>query len=318
MVAVRNFILAGDAGPIGYDLDGVCTCQDAGESCLPPVAASVHCDDRQGRDLGGNFVFGEFFQTFLASTPLGSIDDRIDAGLFSFLMSVRHYGEGNVSNVSFDIFPGSGLFEFVDAGDGGTTAKTRSPSWDGNDLWAIDCNQASAPCPNRVDLAEAGPLSSSFADRRAFVVDGGTLVAHLPSLVLGFGFSDMRLTNAIITANVTHDERGYELDGQIVGRAGLHDMFRTLAAFHQGSSHEAGTYYCGDNTLFAPLRQQLCNALDISSDPSNDRKGKLCDAISVAIPFRAFPAKIGYQLNNGEIPRGCDGGAALEDDCTKQ
>jgi hypothetical protein len=310
--------------PLGFDLDGVCTCHDAGpgreagpEACRPPQAAT-HCDDDNGRDFSGDQFLGEYLEQLLVNTTdQGDVDTRIDAGILSFIFEVKGYAGRDGQNVSFGLYDSSGLYEAVDGGPdaSGPIIKTRSPSWDGGDGWALDCAQSEATCPDTGDISH-GDVSPGFVDRAAYV-NGGQLVAHLPVVVLGLGFTDLRITNALVVAKVVPVSGGYGLDGQIAGRIALHDMFRTVAAVHQGARTD-NKYYCGRLPSFVTgVRPVICAALDLPSEPRLDGTGTTCDAVSIAIAFTAFPAKIQYRLDRDPIPRGCEGDAAIPDDCTQ-
>jgi hypothetical protein len=330
LVAIRTFEFQGNDATFGYNLDGVCTCDDAGlanigvgPSCKPPfpgVQQSATCDAPGGRDLGGIKGIGPYFQEALAGAGSGNgLDDRIATGQVSFLFRVRNLPDGNNgSGVGVEFFNASGLFEKLGAPQAdGSTLGNVAPKWDGTDSWAINCTQSGAACASKYELPDAGAVASAYLDRNAYVRDG-QLVAHFLTLLLDFNYTDILLTNAVMVAKVTNDPDagGRGLVGQIAARLPLRELFKSLAAVTIGGKNNA-EYVCGNSLAFTTARPQICQSLDLMADPSQDNADPLqnCNALGVAFEFTASPAQFAYHVDPGPYVRACDGGN-LTDDCS--
>jgi hypothetical protein len=310
--AFQTLELFGFDASVGYDLDGVCTCQGGGpESCVPFMHGDEHCDLPGGQDIEGYASFGLLIEQVLSLSNFHDIDARIQAGHLTYLLQIANYnGEPDDTNVFVGFLDSSGLLYPDDDGGIGTA----KPSWDGGDRWAVDCALSGADCSG-VDsgdwLADSGVVPLTAVDRQAYVT-GGVLVAHLP-VVLGLGITTIPIL-AVVTARMTSLEGGgYRLDGQIAGRVATHDVFAAIARVHDPDPANAGQLLCGPDTTFQTFKPSICNQADINQDPSNDNRGAPCDALSFAGPFTALPAAIGYRIDHTQTPLGCDGAI---DDCT--
>jgi hypothetical protein len=316
-VAVKTLDIATTAtsDQVGYDLDGVCTGPDGGgESCVPPVPGELHVDGVGGRDVASK-LFGELIAGYYNSTPQGDINARIANGAFSLLVEVRHYnGAADQKELSVGIYDSNGVW--VLASDGG--AIRSSPSWDGGDLWTVDCATSRATCqaPNG-GLTAGTSLTSGFFDENAYVANN-MLVAHFPVIVVDGGLTRFTVTNATLVATIKPAPGGYALDGQLTGVMTTRDAMLSASKL---DSPNPGGFLCGDDPTFRQtLRKNICQTADIAasdvilgSDNGPRNPSAPCDALSLAWPFTAFPAGISARLDRPPFEPGCDGSV---DDCT--
>jgi hypothetical protein len=306
LFAVQSMGFAQDAGPaVGYDLDRTCTCQPGqGPSCTPPIPSAVEgalCDGPGGRDVAGTAALGDLLEAALVQTPLGDVNQRIQAGYLSYLIQVKHYRRGGpASHVFVSMYNSSGLLVADDAGKG----IRQVPSWDGGEEWALDCALSMATgCPNSGPVGDAAVIPGYF-DTDAYVTSDNVAVAHISPLVISVGLTTLRFTDVVVTAKITTAPDGTptRLDGQIAGRFALRDIFQTLATMKDGF----GGYLCGGSTSYQTFRHKVCQDLDIASDPANDSRGGTCDAMSMAMPFTAVPARMGLRVDHPPVPPGCE------------
>jgi hypothetical protein len=320
-LALRSFGLGNaDAGPdVGYDLDETCTglvdASNAVRSCIPTTKEFV--DRSGGRDIEGNERLGTTLNNAFSATGFGTVDNRIADGKNSYLIEVRDYnGEANDDQVYVSVYNSAGLGV---PDDGGVKVlHTHAPSWDGEDPWSLDCIHAFA-CPKVPPdastewLGDAGPeaVVSLYADPKAYVRDH-VLVAHIPVLVIAVGSAYLRVRGAIITGALEKGPGGYAITkGQLAGRVATRDIFDMLATIRIEIGANV-SYLCGDNPGFLDYRAQICTSADINAD-GYDKQEKPCNALSVAVPFTAGEAKLGFRFDQDDPVRGCP---ATNDECT--
>jgi hypothetical protein len=312
VAAVRTFTLTDAGSDLGFDLDHNCTCDSGVTSCGPP-GGTEYCDLPGGRDIEGNKVIGTALDTALASNGFGTIDSRIGMGLAGYLVELKDYnGEANDDQVYLDMFDSSGLGapSTTNVGD----FDFHPPAWDGNDAWSVDCGLSVATCPPRARalwVGDAG-ITSAYFDSQAYVTDN-MLVARPKIIRLAVASTSLAVTDTLIVAKLTPALGSFRLDGQVAGRVTTKAIFEMLATVHLGEA-DAGKYLCPGQPDLEQFRQSLCNSADIAASSAFDNQGKPCEALSISVPFTAFPAKIGYQYDRPSAPSGCPNGIA---DCSK-
>jgi hypothetical protein len=265
----------GGTAPIGYDLDGVCTCPEP-SSCLRPLGAKPVCDepDSGGIDLGGT----EFLEQAL-SVAGGSVRTtaQINRGDRGLLFRLKNYnGTADDKRVEFAIFLSGG-------NEGAQSGTPMIPKRDGTDAWTVD--------PKSLFGGVGPPYRPLYVDPDAYVSEG-TLVASI-KFPLSLSTVVMRLEAATLTAKVTRVGTGYRLDeGHVVGRWATRDLLTALDTIADPTG-APGTGLCGDSGLYQQLKENICGAVDITADPLLDNKGAFCNALAVRVLFTAGPAKLG-------------------------
>lgn len=274
-----------NGGLLGLDLDGKCTCDDDGPSCLPPsYAKESNCDGPGGRDNALAKVF-EFLAVLIGDT-IGSpsLSDGANGGKWSMVFRVEGYnGQADDDEVRLSVFPSPGT-------EGAVT-----PTWTGNDAFRV-ASTSIAP-------GGTGVQDPAFVDPKAYVV-GNVLVASLPqsALVLPTGASEVAvdITAGLVMAEIVPMGSSYGLrKGLIAGRWRNDDVFRTLSRFRDGS----GAPICMGQLLYGTVKGKLCGYTDILSSlgsPTDE-----CDAISAGIGFEADPAALGSVDPPPEPANGC-------------
>ncbi len=296
----------GDAGAssdlrIGYDLDKVYTCCDAGpESCKAATTGSTHCDDPMGRDNSGAHLIGTLAAVDPSQFNTGTISERIANGTYSILLQVLHYnGQANDDQVTVALYGSLGVES--DAG----------ARWDGTDSWSID--------DAFVVEADATPLLPNHIDGNAYVTDG-TLVSHV-NFPISLGNSStttftISLTAGVITGQIVPAPGGsFALaGGTIAGRWNVAQLLQSLQTVVVGT-----TPLCpgmGSN-VYSFVKGEICQYADIMTDPMADLKGSTCDALSLGVGFTADPALLGGVQPSAIRSSLCPPTDAAPDDCTK-
>jgi hypothetical protein len=279
---------APDGNPLGYDLDGVCTCPG------PPSCSSTsrNCDEPGGRDVAGN-VFLSQIDGYLGSAG-GTLAERIASGKMTTILWLTSYNGGrDDSLVGLSLISSPGL----DAPDGG------KPGWNGHDVWNVDVRSVGGY------VADAdGGFSYVAMSTASGYVTGGVLVATVPSFELGAGVGRLTVNDAVFTATITAVAGGgYTLEGQVAGRVAAGALFGLLGSVPD-PAHD-GQYLCGTNATFQTLRTAVCDGEDIMSDPALDSTAAaVCDAVSFAASFTAVSAGLGAPVTASYPDPGCDGG----------
>jgi hypothetical protein len=283
----------------GYDLDHVATCcQAAPESCVSGTA-TAHCDGDGGIDNSG----GQFVADIQKVAPAFSdteVSQHFETGLYTVLFQVQHYnGTANDTQVTVGVLASHGI-------DGPPDAAT-PPKWDGTDTWTVDSDDVFDP--------SARPITPGRFDSHAYVA-GGVLVGAVdfPMSLGASGGSRLvvSLTGTVVTANVVAGGGGtFRFEGaQVAGRWSTHAFLAELP-----SIYAFGAFICRSTNTYATLKPLICKAADVTGDPSLDRTGATCDALSLAFGFTAFPAQFGRVLPPAPRPQNCPD--AGPDDCAR-
>jgi hypothetical protein len=76
---------------------------------------------------------------------------------------------------------------------------------------------------------------------------------------------------------------------------------------------------CRGTTTYSFIKQQICQHADIMTDPTLDKTGATCDALSIGFSFTADPALMGEVIAPTSNAQLCDGGdddALAPDNCS--
>jgi hypothetical protein len=251
--------------PLGFDLDGLCTCPDPA-ACVGQ-RADMPCDTDAGIDNAGDGLF-----RLLAGQGL-PLDDTglrtgITAGQYGLVLRLTGYsGDASDPSVGVAFFNAVGV-----NGDGGV------PREDGRDDWVIDEESL-------IDQKfPAFIATSAYVSDRVLVAEFVRLVvrARVPTGNSSWGLIELELRDAHVVASLgVPGNGGVPLsDGQIVGRM-------PLASFlAQGMRSGA----CLDSGLYQAVKPIVCAARDLPLDPAKDGRDTPCEALSSAFGFDAIAA----------------------------
>lgn len=299
VVALRSIDLGEgiNAGKIGLDLDGACTCPGVPLCTEPAWASGDHCDGELGRDNAAAQAFAAINDQVPGTISSGVLRAQINKGEWSLLLRVRGYdGSPDDGAVEVDVYPTTGL-----AGQGVT------PAWDGNDAWPIA----------DTGLVDGQSLDQPIAvDTKAYV-SGGVLVAHPKSTSVLFVGALLRLRVQLSSVTISGrivpgDAGGLQIsEGLIAGVWTLSDLFKGLSDLR----YEGGKALCRDSGVYLQIRDTLCSVTDISSATAIT---ELCDALSFGMSFEASPVKLGMVVPVPPLPgKPCsaDAGDPKDDFC---
>ena len=294
----------GSPPPIGYDLDHVFTCCEAGpESCKAAKTGATHCDEPEGRDNSGEQLLASL--AALPSSPFNAstINQRLQQGVYSIILQIAHYnGQPNDTQVTAALYGSLGIQAVGDAAP-------PLAAWDGGDVWTLDSNF--------VVQADASPVLPTHFDSTAYVTNG-TLVMHV-NFPISLGTSStgslaISLTAGVITGTIQPVGGTYRIgDGIIAGRWNVSDLLDSIQYLSF-----SGTEICRGYSNYTFIKSLICQYADIMTDPTLDKTGTTCDALSIGMAFTTDPANMGSALEPPAKVSGCDAGPdAGPDDCTQ-
>jgi hypothetical protein len=289
---------AGTAGLVGYDLDKVYTCCEAGpESCGAAVTGATHCDESSGRDNAGGDLISSLALVDPSQFSTATISQRLQVGTYSILLQIQHYnGQANDTQVTASLYGSIGVES--DAG----------ALWNGTDQWIIDDSFVVSP--------DASPLVPVDFDTAAYVADG-TLVIHV-TFPISLGNSNtstftINLTAGVITGNIVSAGNGtYSLTGgNIAGRWNITQLLSSLQTVYVTGLGPV----CPGSSTYNFVKSEICKYADIMTDPTKDLSGATCDALSLGIGFTADPALLG-DVGAGAVKMALCPGDSGPDECT--
>lgn len=283
VVALSTFTLADSKDPSrafadAYDLDGLCTCPGA-RACVPSTQAGV-CDLPRGVDNS----FGEFWLVVESVIEQGGTATRVGRGDEGLVVRIKNYND-----LPDDDLVEVAVFETFGAevrADGGTGTLKR----DGSDLWTIDSRS----------LLGGTPYLPVAVDTRAYVT-GGTVVAEVKAPIR-VGDVTFPISVGYFTAKIVKKGELYALENGVL--SGRFSASRFLTGLEAASSSTTGPL-CGENPIYKSVRDGVCRARDLPTDPTLDGKESPCDALSLAIGFAAEPAQLGRVMTAPTVPRPC-------------
>jgi hypothetical protein len=270
----------GAAESVGYNLDLVCTCPGP-QSCMVSNAQNTNCDD-PGSGVDNNVAK-------LVNGPakvdgldiVGNAQRSLAYARNGILFRLSQYnGMDDDSSVTLSIYASGG--PTTPTGDG-SAGNPVNPTFTKSDVWTVDTNSL----VNGADPSVYAALTTTSA-----YVTGGIMVARDLDFVLRLDTTILvSLANASITAKIVKQADGFHFeDGRIVGRWPVVQALRSLGTLTPPGMDSGRV--CDDPSSYAPFKQLLCNAADISST-GPDNAGRICDAISFGLRFTAVPATFG-------------------------
>ena len=324
IVAVKNSRLGerSESGSLlGFDLDGVCTCgPDATDAnrlgCIG--ADPKPCDLPGGIDNKAASI-----AVLVGTDPSGQaqLNAEFACGRNGFLLAVQGYnGLANDQSVAVGIVFSAGIQKPHDDADTpacpGDDAGivTYAPRWDGTDRWSTDTRS--------VVLGTRQPVTLL----RGWVHDWQIVVQleKTDTVALPVGPIIVEATQGIFTAHVEPlDATGQPIDptsnvpaslirltdGQFAGRVPVSALLQAVARVRR---KDTGTL-CPGNPIFDVVRKNVCDVVDVTTDPAVQFQNRPCDAISAAIGFRAEPARIEDGVNAiPQPPDPCDASVSCE------
>jgi hypothetical protein len=293
----------GGAPPLyGYDLDLIYTgCDGGAESCGAAVAGASHPDEAQGRDNSGGQLLAKLASFDPGQFNANTITQRLQNGVYSIVIALLHYnGQPNDTQVTAALYTSDGI-------QGVGDAAPPPAAWDGGDVWTIDSAS--------VLLADASPPVGNFSDGVAYVANG-VLVMHV-NFPISLGTSatgglSVSLTGGVVTGHIVPVGNGtYRIpDGIIAGRWNVTSLLTAVQSLNVG-----GLSLCPDGGLYTNIKTQICQYSDIMTSFADDRTGKTCDALSLALAFTADPAQIGDVVGKQLTASPC--GTTPPDSCSQ-
>ena len=304
VVAVRDESVTGtvDAGaPIGFDLDGVCTCfsdtttaHGASPSCTVPDGGSPACDGDGGVDRQISALLAAY------TVPSGS---GASAGPTFLLKVTKYNGRANDREVFVGLIPSPGIYDatgcVMDAGDG---VPPYRPTWQGCDKFALD-QSAVLPTTNEPLVYLPAYVTDHVlvvprADKPvSFVVGSATLVVSGAVMSIHLTAVDESMQPIVPPPDVGHL---FHFDGTVGGRVGTADAL--LAIANEQAVNDGGPL-CGFPNFFDTIKRSfVCPGADIAASPADDFKGAACDALSVAAAFTADPVQLGSSRKQPPLP----------------
>jgi hypothetical protein len=269
-----SFKFNGDDGrpSIGFDLDGTCTGEGEGLSCVePPWASADHTDGVAGIDNASAQVWA----------TVASDGGPCTLAPIEMIIRVRGYS-GAADDDQVEVSPYL-AFGLVARGDGGL-----DPVWDGKDQWRplpdslVPLGDPTAPTFNKDQ--------PRFTDKAAYV-SNWTLVAHFPD-ALGGTATVVPVKRVVIAGGlVPHGDAGsgWQLQGVVVGsRVAVPAAIPLWARLPLAGSSSP---LCSDKTSYELLKGQFCSYVDIAAD--TDSPTAPCNAFSAGFRGDAKQALLG-------------------------
>lgn len=292
--AVRDESVSGtiDGGaPIGFDLDGVCTCfpdtstaHGASPSCRPAEGGAPACDGDGGVDR----QISALLAAYTLPTRSGVL-----GGPTLLLKVAKYNGRANDSEVFVGFIASPGIFDRTGCGANDDAGAPYPPTWKGCDTFALD---ESSVLPS---TAEPLVYQPGYVTDHVLVVPPSA-----KPVVFVFGNTSLLVGGALIVARLTAVDaqqqpivpppdvgQRFHIEGTTGGRVSTTDGLRAIARAQAATD---GGPLCGFPNFFNSVKHGfICPGADITSSASDDFKGVDCDALSFAAAFTADPALLG-------------------------
>ena len=260
------------------NLDPTCTCPGPG-SCRAPDAAP--CDGEGGTDNAARDLLNALSSGITSEQELNA---GLAAGVSGAILRVQAWnGTAEDDTVVVSVYPALGV-----EGDAGLKL-------DGTDPWRVDrAWVADPPTP---------PFAPLRSAEQAWVTKGKLVAAfQSTTLIVGGAVYEggvqpplrLDLNGAFIVADLTPTS----MTGTLAGRWPVLTLLKSIEAFPDPFA--SGHFLCEMGAVYDVVRRTVCTDRDIGSVsnlPASD-----CDALSLAIGFKAHAAKI------TSVGDGIDGG----------
>lgn len=295
-LAVRTVdVIAKSGGSYrGFDLDGVCTCDErpgsargGGPSCTPKLR---QCDLDGGIDNKGAALFDKFAPT--GFSPNEAANNGISNGRRGLLLYIRNYnGKKNDRQVSVGVMISHGILD--GSGCGTSSGNDRSPpGWCGNDLWSYP-------------LAFVKPTTKEpLFQGNGYVNDGVLVFRSDEETSVFFGGTALSFGSPITSARIEKNQEGRWVlsDGLLSGRIPVTELLAATGTFGDPGGGSGGL--C-NSPVFAAVKKELCDSVDINSSNAFDFKEGNCDAVSTALAFTAEQASVGDEHTEPDEANPC-------------
>lgn len=283
----------------GLDLDIACTCPEP-ETCVSPDAGVARCDRDGGADNALGRMFAYLGSIFTSEFGPDFATTRIRKGGYSALVTIGGWNrEADDPKVVVAVYLSHG---FQDGIDGGTA----EPKFDGTDVWTVDPASVQNGDANiGIDCSESvNQCFPRYISSDAYV-RGGVLVASIEvpfAISTSAGRISLDLTDMKLVARLTGKGAGVRMEGELVGRWASDRVLTAL-----GKVPVDGVPLCEQPGFFEVAKEEICNAVDLAREASQDRTGKRCEAMSAAIHLTASPARLGRIYKGDEPAAPCVG-----------
>lgn len=268
---------AGTAEKLGFDLDGFCTCgTTTASSCVRPTDNPDTCDGDGGVDNAAAFLFQEASAFSIDLTD--DLRSDLGGGAHGVLLWVQDYnGEANDPLVRATVMIASGI-------EGGG-----KPDFDGGvaEQWTVLPEQTVQS--NDGFVPQPGLLVSGYVVDHKIVLQGAFKILLLAGLSID-------LAQAYLVGDLkptTLTPGGFYIEnGVISGRGPVDQVLRSI-----GGVQKNGHAMCEPENAFFynSLKDEVCRVRDVVKDPTRDRLGDPCNAVSIGFTFHTVPALIGSQ-----------------------
>jgi hypothetical protein len=301
-LALKSVNIDPGAGVLGFDLDGVCTCDkrpntafDGGPSCASKQPA---CDGDGGVDNAGPALFRTLTFGVVDINQVVGINKSINEGKNTLLIYISDYnGKPNDRDVkagamrSHGIKDGSGCETQLQGGKA-------PPGWCGKDLWTYRDDQVLPLGPNQ----EKVPIGGTTG----WVNDGNIVFATNGEVRFFFGNTTVRFSGSITSGKLTRPNGRWRLEGTLSGRMSVTDVLRGLGSVNDPENN--AQRFCQSSKFKTIVTDPTCKGADISFSKNFDfQPGQNCDAISNAVSFVAEEAQVGAELTEkDEVDTVCD------------
>jgi hypothetical protein len=308
-LALREVKLLPENGTVlGFDLDESCTCDErpgvkfeGGASCVSSRARV--CDSDGGIDNQAAATLA-VYSSFINIDNAANINSRIAEGQQTSILLLKSYnGTPNDSDVKFGIFTSEGMREGPSC-PGSTTDPSgiSTPGWCGEDKWTA--SETTVQITGTTFIPKS--LGSGYVTNYQFVVE-----LNGPASV-PFGAYRLTLGSPVATGRlVPLDANAMPLDTSkpiepttikywrvenavLGGRVPASELLAAAGTVNTPGDSGAGPKppLC-TSALFGVLKQELCDAIDISASKELDFvPNARCDSLSVAIGLTAGSVRV--------------------------
>ena len=273
---------SGPGDPIGYDLDGTCTCPGP-TTCVANVDAGAHCDGPGGRDNTLGPALDSTLGLLLPSPAADLFSTAAETGEWTLLLEVEQLSTPDDPQVQVVARPAAACC-------GGS-----GPTWNGADPWPAD------------EAIAAVTADEAYLASDRLVARFATLEIHLRHLATPLLRISLRMRDAVLTASLQSSPPPARLiEGVVTGQVSEADLFWGL------ESIQSDVYaLCRDNQFYSGIKDLICDARDLSTAGS----GAPCERASFALGFTAD--EVGAGASAAVAPKnGCiSGEEPLGDTC---
>lgn len=311
LYAARDLaMVVADKNSIGYDLDGVCTCdtrpntaRGGASTCAPRRLGDRLCDSDGGRDNAGAAIL----QNRLPDKPGASFDvgyrAAAESGVSGLLFSISEYdGRPEDPQVRVESYDSPGLDprgsnpEEKCGGSSPTSASPKSgptserPAWDGCDAWRVG-----------ISFQQGGVARTGTRDAW---VTGGKLFARFPTLRLRVDRTYVTFVDVHLEAELVRGTGGAPdrlTRGVIAGATRAEEL---LVAFGELRTGPDGGPLC-TTPAFAGLVEDTCANLDLALRTPDGGAVAPCDAASIVLTFEATLARRGSVAPDTTVGASC-------------